>query len=197
MHNLTLITPPESEPVTTTEMTQALGIGDCDSTDANDIAYIEALITSAREYCEDYQHRAFLTQTWELSMDEFPFYEIKLPKGNLQSITSIKYVTEDLVVHTMTPTMDYLFSTRGIIGRIVPNDSWTTEKLTPLDGVRIVFVCGYATVAQIPKKTIQAIRLLVSHWYNNRTPLDDVRTAPQEIAFSLTALLDMDRLVML
>lgn len=197
MYNLTLITPPQVEPVTDAQMVQALGIGACDSTDANDIAYIKSLITAAREYCEDYQNRAFLTQTWEMSLDEFPFYEIKLPKGNLQSIDEFVYVTEDLVEHALTTPADYLYSRRGIIGRIVPNVTWTGETLTPLDGVRITFTCGYSTLEMIPKKTIQAIMLLVNHWYNHRTPLDDVRTAPQEIAFTLTALLDMDRLVML
>ena len=33
---------------------------------------ISTLITAAREYCEEFCHRAFITQTWQLLLDHFP-----------------------------------------------------------------------------------------------------------------------------
>ncbi len=45
---------------------------------------ITGFITAAREYCEGYQNRAYITQTWELLLDEFPDSVIQIPLPPLQ-----------------------------------------------------------------------------------------------------------------
>ena len=63
--NLTLKTAPETEPVSLNEAKAFLRV-DSDEDDN----YITSLIKTAREWCEDYQHRAYITQTWELNFLE-------------------------------------------------------------------------------------------------------------------------------
>ena len=47
-------------------------------------ALITGLIKAAREYCEGYQNRAYITQTWELILDAFPDSVIQIPLPPLQ-----------------------------------------------------------------------------------------------------------------
>jgi len=59
-------------------------------------ALLANLITTAREYCEDYQNRAYINQTWELWLDSFPARNyIELPRSPLQilSVTAGSFVT--------------------------------------------------------------------------------------------------------
>jgi len=160
--------------------------------------YLTSLITAAREYCEEYQNRAYITQTWELGLDEFPD-EIEIPKGKLQTIDSIKYTDSDNVTTTLAAT-EYVVSTRGILGRVVPAYSKTFPSFveSPLDAVIVTFTCGYGDDASdVPEKVKQAIKLLISHWFTNRTPIDNTRNEPKEISFTLSALLWQDRIVIL
>jgi len=55
---------PALEPVSLTEAKLHLRI----DTTAEDVL-ISSLIKAARQYCENYQRRAYITQTWELWLD--------------------------------------------------------------------------------------------------------------------------------
>lgn len=159
-------------------------------------AYISSLITSARQYCEEYQGKKYLTQVWEMSMDEFADI-IEIPFGNLQTVDLVTYKDSSGTVKTLIANTDYIYSKKGIVGRLVPSygKSWPTFVPYPLDPVLVTFTCGFTSPILIPEKTIQAIKLLISHWYSNRTPIDNTRTEPREIAFTLSALLWQDRMV--
>jgi uncharacterized phiE125 gp8 family phage protein len=167
--------------------------------DTSDDAYLTALIIAARKYCEGFQNRAFITQSWELSLDDFSADVIELPKGNLQSITSIVYTDSANVATTLAAT-EYTSSTRGILGRLCPayNKTWPSFTPCPLDSVVITYVCGYgATAASVPETTKQAIYLLVSHWYEQREIVSTAMNISKEIEFTLSALLWQDRIVIM
>src|ERR1035441_8272837 len=96
---LKLYTPPSVEPVTLDEAKTHLKQ---DSSD--DDLYISGLIAVARQYCEEFQRRAYVTQTWELWLDQFPPYDqvvnnfhshIDIPFPPLASISSVKYYLTD------------------------------------------------------------------------------------------------------
>jgi uncharacterized phiE125 gp8 family phage protein len=209
-YNLTLITPPAAEPLALADIKQYLRI-DTDMT--GDDAYITALITVARQYCEDFQHRAYITQTWELALSKFPRGEndrlndnqqrpiIEIPKGNLQSIVSFSYTDYSGTVSTLASPTNYLISTRGILGRLIPPYGviWPSTPLLPIDPIVIRYICGYGDSAdKIPQKIIQAMMMLVSHWYANRMVINDLRgVVPDEISFAVTALLYLDRIITL
>jgi len=134
---------------------------------------LTALIYSARENIEDITRRALLTQTWDYCLDEFPGDKdyIKLPFGNLQSVTSVKYKDSDGTETTMTVTTDYLVETNGeACGRVVLpyGDSWPTDALYPSNPITIRFVCGWTTAALVPYKIKAAMKLICGDLYKNR-----------------------------
>jgi uncharacterized phiE125 gp8 family phage protein len=138
--------------------------------------YIQDLITAAREYCEDYQHRALATQTWDLILDKFPCSNsIEIPLSPLQSVTNVKYIDYAGVSATMTAGLSgYFTDTDSEPGRVCLSYyiTWPIFTEYPYGAVRIRFVAGYTGIAPniIPKKTKQAMLMLISYMYENRLP---------------------------
>jgi uncharacterized phiE125 gp8 family phage protein len=189
--NLKIVTPPAVEPVSLADIVAHLRI-DSSGEDALLLSMIEA----ARDYCESYQNRAYITQTWEMALESFPSTnEITLPRPPLQSLgASIKYYDTADVEATMAAA-DYMVDTYAEPGRIVLKygKSWPTTSLRPANGVIIRYVAGYgATAAFVPERVIQAIRLLVGHMFENResTDIKELR----EIPFAVHSLLGLDRI---
>lgn len=161
--------------------------------------YLASLITAAREYCETYQNRAYITQVWEMAMDNFPDDVIEIPKGNLQTIDSVVYTNSAGTSTTLAVTTDYITSVRGVLGKTKPayNKSWPSFTPHPFDAVVITFTAGYGTASQVPEKVIMAMKLLISHWFENRVPISQALGNAKEIEFTLSALLWQDRIVIL
>jgi uncharacterized phiE125 gp8 family phage protein len=208
-YNLTLITPPTVEPLTVDEVKTYLRL-DC-ITDTEEDAYIQSLITVAREWCEGYQKRAYITQTWEVSLQEFPEDHtdtlnnytqsnvIEIPKGCLQSINSFTYKDIYGNVKILTENIDYIVSTRGILGKVCPPYAriFPVSPLWPLDPIIINYTCGYGDDAtKVPTKAKQAMYLLIGHWYENRVPVGDTSTS-NEVAFAVSSLLMKDKITVL
>jgi uncharacterized phiE125 gp8 family phage protein len=138
-------------------------------------ALLTEIITSAREYAEDVTNRAFLTQTWDLYLNEFPAVDyIKLPFGNLQNVPatqSVKYKDHEGTETTLTVTTDYLWETNGPqFGRVVLpyGVSWPSVTLYPSNPITIRFVCGWTTAALMPNKIKSAIKMICADLYENR-----------------------------
>ncbi len=204
-YTLVLVTPPVLEPVS---LTEAKGFLRIDAGSIDDDVYIQGLITTARQFCEDFQNRAYITQTWELGLNNFEYSKndklnnyhkkslIEIPKGSLQMINTFTYKDASGVVTTLTNNTDYVVSTRGILGRICPpfGKVFPVSLLFPLDPIVINYTCGYGTTAdKVPLKIKQAIYLMVSHWYDNRAVFSENRIS-LEISFAVTALLQQDRI---
>jgi uncharacterized phiE125 gp8 family phage protein len=113
-----------------------------------------------------------LTQVWDFTLQEWPSKNyIKLPGGNLQSVTSVKWKDSTGTETTLTATTDYLVETNGEqCGRIVlPNgETWPSGNLFPSNPICIRFVSGWATAAAIPKKIIAACKMIASDLFENR-----------------------------
>jgi len=187
---LKIVTPPAIEPVSLAEIESYLRLDI--STDSAENAFRTGLIVTAREYCEGYQRRVYITQTLEMTLDKFPSGVINVPRGNLQSIVSIKWKDSLGIEHPLTVETDYIYSTSGILGRIAPVNSWPSGSLYGLDPIKIQFICGYGlTASSVPLRVRQAIYMLVSYWYDNRTAAGTVN---KEMEFSVKALLNLDRI---
>ncbi|WP_026881418.1 head-tail connector protein [Clostridium akagii] len=211
-YNLKLVTPPVIEPLTLQEAQAYLRVEDI--TDDEENSYIQTLITAAREWCETYQHRAYITQTWEMSLKEFPCARedslnnyhipniIEIPKGNLQTINSINYKDIYGTEFNLVENVDYIASNSGILGKICPpyGTIFPYGPLWPLDPIIINFTCGYGDNAtKVPQKVKQAMFMLISHWYDNRSIISELRSVDvtKEMAFAVTSLLKMDRITIL
>lgn len=167
MAGLKVITPPSVEPVTLGEVKTQLRI-DADDTDYDDI--LTPLIVAAREWCEEYQNRAYITQTLELALDEWPCKnEIDIPRPPLQSVTSLIYTDKD-GVSAIWPSVNYVLDDYSFVARLVKAKGvcWPSICLTAANGIKVRYVAGYGdTGADVPQKIKQAITLLTIHWYEN------------------------------
>lgn len=189
---LKLITPPALEPITLSEAKTHLKIDFSD-----DDSYITALITAARHYCEKFQNRAYITQTWEAAMDRFPNSPFKLPMPLLQSVTSIKYYGTDDTEYTFASS-NYFVDTHSQPGRVSLNYlvSWPTTTLRPINGVIIRFVAGHGdNASDVPSEVIHAIKMLVAEWYERRISVGDDMPISQRVHSAVSALLWFERVV--
>jgi uncharacterized phiE125 gp8 family phage protein len=133
---------------------------------------LTAILYAGIEHVENITRRQLLTATWEYYLDEFPEDDfIKIPFGNLASVTSITYKDSDGTETTMVANTDYLVETNGEgIGRIVlPYDvSWPTFTAWPSKPITIKFVCGWTSAALVPYTIKAALKLICADMYENR-----------------------------
>jgi len=185
---LELITAPATEPVSLQEAKDHLRVEITD-----DDTLISTLITVARRYGEKIQGRAYITQTWDWFVDEFPELPFDVPMPPLQSITSIKYYDEDDVEFTFD-SAKYFVDTKGFLGRITLNsgESWPSTTIRPINGVVIRFLAGYGTAStDVPEEILTALKLVLAHYYEHRQ-ITDIRKQ-ELIPLSAHDLLQVDR----
>jgi uncharacterized phiE125 gp8 family phage protein len=174
---LKLNAPPEEEPISLEEAKAHLRV------DINtDNELIEALIAAAREYCETFQGRAYITQTWELWLDAFPAQSwIQLPRPPLQAEElEVKYY--DINDHNET-FEDYFVDTKSEPGYIVLNTgaAWPSIILRPANGVCVTFTVGYGAAEDVPQKVKQAMLLIIGDWYENREAKSTIPKAAEAL----------------
>lgn len=163
--NLELVTAPASYPVTLVEAREHLRVTITDDDD-----YITGLIPVATDYVEDVCSNKFVEQTWRLYLDCFPEDSfIVLPFGMVISVTSVKY-TDHEATQTVFDSASYTVDTVASPGKIdlAYSESWPSATLQPVNGVVIEFVTGYAVV---PPKIEHAIKLYLTHLFENREPV--------------------------
>jgi hypothetical protein len=176
--SLVLVSAPATEPVTLSDVKAFLRVDD-----TNDDTLIASLISSARRACEEYTKRAFITQTWSLTLDRFPceddwegpyrflaprcdIYAIQLPRQPIQSITSIK-TTDGANAQTTVAGETYTLDVSG--GRALLNDGfvWPCD-LRDFAAVEIITVNGYGDAAAVPEPIKQAILQYAATMYSSR-----------------------------
>ena len=154
---------------------------------------LASMIIAAREYCEDYQHRAFITRTYELTLDDWPRAPFDLPMPPAIAISSIAY-TDSAGTATTWSATEYQLDATGFVGRLSPayGYQWPSTTLRELAGITITYTAGYGTTsAAVPYKTRAAILLAVGDLYNNREATDIVK---HEIVYlGLERLLGQDK----
>jgi len=136
------------------------------------------IIISAREHVEDICRRQIITATWDYVLQDWPDRNyIKLPYGNLQSVSSIKYKESDWLTSANDITLtggadeDYIVETNGEqCGRIILpySGSWPSGALYPSNPITIRYVCGWTTAALVPYCIKAAIKMLCSKLYESR-----------------------------
>lgn len=182
-----LITAPASEPVTLDEAKAHLRLES-----AADDAYVEQIITAARQHVEELCWRGLVTQTWELVLEAFAGQDalelprwtrrhfhmaepLVLPRGNLAelpedapAISSVKYIDPNGVERTLEST-EYTADSVSVPGRILPayGKRWPDTR-DQWDAVRVQYVVGWAA-EQVPAPLRQAVLLVLAEMYERRT----------------------------
>lgn len=167
--SLTVSTGPTDFPVSYQEALEHLRLDTNDEMDT-----VNALIRAATDHVERFTHRALMTQTLVLKLDEWPTlcdspYFIELPRPPLQSVTSITYLDADNVSQTWAST-NYTVDTNRTPGRVALayNKSLPDTLSGVANAITVTYVAGYATRAAVPESIKLAIRLLIGHWFENR-----------------------------
>jgi len=163
--SLKLITAPVTEPVSLSEIKEYLRF---DTSDTSFDNILNTLIIAAREYCENFQNRTYITQTWELTFDYFPDFPLKIPKPPLQSVLNIKYI-DYLGVETIFDPSNYIVDTDSEPGRIAfaYNKSWPSVTLQSVNAVKIQFVAGYGDATVVPENVKLAMKVFITHRFEN------------------------------
>jgi uncharacterized phiE125 gp8 family phage protein len=154
---------------------------------------ILALITAAREWCENYTQRTFVHTQWTMTFDTFP-WEIELPRppvavasGN--TATTITYAMETGGTATLA-TSEYRVdrtSEPGVI-RTVYAGTWPSHLLDR-NSISVTWWGGYGEDGtKVPKVVRAAILMLVAYWYERRLAADQV--AATAVPFGVSSMLD-------
>ncbi len=159
---------PLVEPVTVSEAKTHLRVDD--SVGTIEDTYIETLISTARMMAENFTRRALITQTWRLTLDQWPERSIYLPFPPLQSVSSVKYINTAGVLTTLTEGTDYEVDTRSVPGRVHPSYSQVWPVVRAIENaVTVEFIAGYGNAASdVPEPIRQAILLIIQRLYDHR-----------------------------
>lgn len=184
-----LITAPAREPISLTEAKRQLRV---ELSDTAEDPLILSLIKTVREYAESETGRALLSQTWELTLDDFRDV-IRLPRPPAQSVTSITYYDTNSTLQTLAPA-NYVLDTSEEPARIclAYGYSWPWVYDRP-SGVVVRFVAGYGdNPSEVPESLKAAMLLHLGHLFENREAVI-TGTISSEIEFSYSSLINRNR----
>lgn len=182
----TLKTAPTTEPITKAQakLHFRTGLADADTTED---AWIDTAIAAARSLVEERTGRSLFTQTWQLSLPGWP-QALWLPRAvPLASVTHVKYYDTSNALQTLASTVYTLpaFHEPGLLV-LADGQSWPALYARE-DAVLVEYITGASSVALIPAPLVQAVSLLVAHWYDQRGAVV-VGTITKEIEFGVEAL---------
>lgn len=153
---------PASYPVTLEEAK-----AQCRVTSSDEDTKLNNLIAAATTRVENMTGLSLITQTWELTLDEFSD-AIELPRGPVQSVTSVQYVDPDGATQVLAASV-YTLDDKSNPQWIVRNaDSSWPQILDGINAVTITYVAGEASLPEGKNDLKHAILLLVSYWYDER-----------------------------
>jgi hypothetical protein len=176
---LVLLTAPAVEPATLTEAKSYLGV-----LDPAEDALIGNLIAAARQAVESYTGRVLITQSWRLTLDNWPepkvgvgsdllglqqdwpaqfvgnggLVVVELPKAPLQSVSGVRVYDSSGVASTVAPSA-YVVDTTTTPSRLVFGSNISLPAVGQVArGIEIDFVAGYgASATSLPAMLRQAV----------------------------------------
>jgi uncharacterized phiE125 gp8 family phage protein len=186
-YSLTLA--PDTEPVNIDQASEHLRV---DSSD--DLALIESLIAVAREYVDSVTGRVSSVSGWRLTAsawaDLFGSSQtdvFSLHRTPLVSVESISYYAPDAATLTVLSASNYRAITTTEPGLIQIHGDLPDLDDRP-DAIQIEFTAGYSDPSLAPAVLRHAIKMVVSHLYENRLPV--AFASCSEIPYSLSNLIE-------
>jgi len=164
MANYRVTTAPATEPVSLTEMKSQVRV---DITDEDTI--LATYIAAARQYCEVYTNRAFITQTITQEWDCFT-NPLVLGVSPVVSLTTLKYYDTNESQQTITDNTaniqkDFNSSNPALYEGLTNAFPSIGSSINPIEAI---YVAGYGASSVVPDAIKHAIKLMVSHLYENR-----------------------------
>lgn len=156
---LTLVTPPQYEPLTLAEAKLFLRV---DGSEEDTL--ISHLVAAAREKAEGWMRRSLLTQTWKLQQQYVAGQRVKLPLGPVQSVESVSVVRLGVTIALDAEDYDYYPESAEI----------AVDTGMDADRVMIEYHAGYEDIGQLPTVIKQAVLHMVAHYYHHRESAEDM-----------------------
>jgi|OM-RGC.v1.016729558 phage conserved hypothetical protein, phiE125 gp8 family len=188
-------TPPSAEPLTVGDVATKLHIR-VDTSD--DDALIESYIAAAREYIEGQTHLRLMTQTVRLNLRDFwpvGACGIVLPVGPIQAVSAVRYMDAGGLWQTLSAdSYELMQSKRPAQLRPAYGLTWPAVR-TGQDAVQIDLVVGFGDAQHhVPPGLLQAMRLIVAHWYGPAGRESATAKSMSEIPFGVAAMIGPHRL---
>lgn len=170
--SLTRQTPPAVEPVTLAEAKTHLRVDGNDSD-----AEITAMISAAREWCEQYLDRTLVHTQWVMRFDRFPvdsIADIELPRppvvaAGVNTAVTVTYTLEGggtAAYGTASYRVDR-HSTPGAV-KTLYGGTWPPH-LQDDNSVSVTWWAGYGSSgSDVPAAIRHAMLMLVAFWYDHR-----------------------------
>ncbi len=170
---LSLVTPPEDEPLTLKQVKQQVRREDVTDDDAY---LLGILIPAARSRAEKETGRQLLTATWDLRLDRFPcgtFESIEIPKSPLLTVTGITYVDADGATQTWSSSAYVVDAPAGPSPKrgsitLAYGEYWPVTRYQA-NAVTVRFTAGYGTDGDtVPPRLLMAMLLDIGTMYEHR-----------------------------
>jgi uncharacterized phiE125 gp8 family phage protein len=173
-----LLSGPAAEPITLVDAKQFLRVEHDDDDDV-----IAALIAGARIHVEASTRRALVTQGWRLTRDVWPdcafLAVLPVPLVSLDAARVYRHDGSTLAIDTDVFGLDKVSAPARLI--FARGAVQAPERAA--SGIEIDITCGYGEPEDVPEPLRQAVRLLVAHWYENRSLVGgEVAVLPQTVA---------------
>jgi uncharacterized phiE125 gp8 family phage protein len=190
-----IIAEPTVEPISLEQAYQHLRVDPIDSSDVTgrpDDDLISALISTAREYCEEFTGLSLAVKDYEIAVNEWPD-GIELPHPPFVSIIGIT-ISDDESDAALTAD-DYTVDDYTYVhASILPAGTWPT--ISAGDVARIRYRAGYGddseAAGHLPSGIRTAMLLLLGHWYANRESV--IEGQPVDLPMGVEALLRPHRI---
>ena len=173
-----LITPPTEQALTLAEAKKQLNIEEAFT---DDDTLITSFINASALYVEKIIQGPLMNQVWEAQLKDFASC-IELQKTPIASIDSVKYY-DTANVDTTVNASNYQTDLSSVPARIIFNSTYSYPSVYDrFDAVRVRLTAGYASASVVPADVKQVIKLLLTHFNENRGP---------EVTGSITAKFDL------
>ena len=157
-----LLAAPAAEPLSLTDAKNFLRV----EHDADD-AIIAALVSAARNHVEALTRNALIAQTWRLVLDRWPDGGRITPRiGPLRALAAVRVFSGSGEASTIDPETFVIDRAAGVIAA----PGWSLPAPgRGVAGIELDIEVGFGEVSSdVPQILLQAIRMLVAHWYENR-----------------------------
>ena len=173
--SLTQSTGPSAEPLDSADIKTHTHI----SHDAED-SLLDSMIAASRHHVEEITGVQLINASWTMKLDGFPnSSELVLPRGPIQSVTSVTYL--DTAGDTQTLVEDEDFVLDGdvrppVLYLAADVNDWPSTYNEPND-VTVIWVAGYgAAGTSVPDRFLHCIRLMTASLFMNRELWEQAKT---------------------
>lgn len=135
--------------------------------------------------------KAMITQKWRQWVGQSPG-DVRLIIGPVQAVTDVKYYDLDGVLQTDTLTnYETLGTSLATYVRPKSGFSWPATQVRA-DAIAIEYEAGYGDApSDVPAPIRQALKMLVSHWYESRADAGEKRM--ENVPYGFESMLNLYR----